>query len=89
MKSERETAVHKLKAKSLQRMLGRPTREHVNKMCGAIAAVYVEAKTSHDSFPLGSKFGLSAAILKKYNYISLQNTVTTGLSATENLATTW
>ena len=58
-------------------------------MCGAIAAVYVEAKTSHKSFPLGSKFGFSAAILNKDKYIALQNTVETGLSATENLETTW
>ena len=58
-------------------------------MCGAIAAVYAEAKTSHDSFPLGSKFGFSAAILKNYKYISLHNTVATGLAATSNLATTW
>ena len=70
-------------------MLGRPTREHVNKMRGAIAAVYAEAKTSHDSFPLGSKFGFSATILKKDKYISLHNTVATGIAATANLATTW
>ena len=70
-------------------MLGRPTREHANKMCGAIAAVYAEAKTSHNSFPLGSKFGFSAAVLKKDKYISLHNTVATSISATTNLATTW
>ena len=58
-------------------------------MCGAIAAVYAEAKTSHDSFPLGYKFGFSAAILKKGNYIDLHNTVATGLAATANLMTTW
>ena len=51
------TAVQKLEVNLLHQMLGRPTREHVNKMCGAIASVYAEAKTSHDSFPLGSKFG--------------------------------
>ena len=89
MTSARDTAVNKLKSKSLQQMLGRPTREHVNKMCGAIEAVYTEANTSHESSPLGSKFGLSAAILKKYKYISLHNTVATGLAATDNLATTW
>ena len=70
-------------------MLGRPTRKHVNKMRGAIAAVYTEAKTSHDIFPLVSKFGLSAAILKKDKYISLHITVATGIAATSNLATTW
>ena len=89
MTSAQDTAVQKLESKLLQRMLGRPTREHVNKMCGAIAPVYAEAKTSHKSFPLGSKFGLSAAILKKDKYISLRNTVATGIAATANLATTW
>ena len=70
-------------------MLGRPTREHVNKMRGAIAAVYAEAKTSHESSPLGSKFGFSTAILKKDKYIALHNTVVNGHSANEKLETTW
>ena len=73
----------------LQQMLGRPTREHVNKMRGKISTVYAEAKTSHDSFPLGSKLGLSAAILKKEKYIALHKTVATGITATANLAATW
>ena len=73
----------------MHKILGRPTREHVNKMRGAIATVYAEAKTSHESFPLGSKFGFSASILKKDKYIALQNTVATSLAATDNLATTW
>ena len=89
MTSSWDTAVQKLEAKILQRMLGRPTRKHVNKMCGAIPAVYAEANTSHDTFPLGSKFGFSAAILKKDKYIALHNTVSTGIAATSNLATTW
>ena len=70
-------------------MLGRPIHEHVNKMRGAIAAVHADAKTSQDSSPLGSKSGLSAAILKKDHYITLHNTVATGLATTANLATTW
>ena len=89
MTSARYAAVHKSEAKSLQQMLVRPTRKHVNKMWGAIAAVYAKAKTSHDSFPLGSIFGLSSAILKKDKYIALHNTVATGLASTANLATTW
>ena len=70
-------------------MVWRPTRKQVKKMRDAIAVVYAEAKTSHNSFPLGSKFGFSAAILKKYKYIALHNTVETGLAATANLVTTW
>ena len=89
MTSARDTAVQKLESKKLQRMLGRPTREHVKKMRGAITAVYVKAKTSHDSSPLKSKFGFSAAVLKEEKYIALHNTVATGLSNTDNLATTW
>ena len=89
MTLERETAMYKLEAKTLQRMLGRPTHEHVKKMHGEISVVYDEAKTSHDSFPLGSKFGFSAAILKKEKYIALHNTVATGIAATANLAITW
>ena len=89
MTSERDTAVLKLEENMLQQMLGRPTREKGNKMCGAIAAVYAEAKTSHNNFPLGSKFGFSAAILNKDKYIALHNTLETGIAATSNLATTW
>ena len=58
-------------------------------MCGAIAAFYAEAKTSHKSFPLGSKFGFFVAILNKAKYISFHKTVATGLYATDNLDTTW
>ena len=76
MTSTWDTDVQNLESKSMQRMLRRPTREQVNKIRGAIAAVYDEAKTSHESFPLGSKFGFSAAILKKDDYINLHNTVT-------------
>ena len=71
----KNTAVKKLEAKTLQWILGRPTREHVKKMRGAIAAVYVEAKTSHDSFLLGYKFGFSAAILRKDKYTAQHNTL--------------
>ena len=83
-----ETTVHKLEAKLLQQMFGIPIYDHVNKMRGAIAAVYAEANTSHDSFPLGSKFGFSADILKKDKYIALHNTVATGIATTAKLETT-
>ena len=89
MTSARDTAMQKLEAKMLQRMLGRPIREHLSNMRGAIPAVYAEANTSHETFPLGYKFGFSAALLKKDKYISLHNTVSTGIAATSNLATTW
>ena len=58
-------------------------------MRGAIVAVYAKAKTSCDSLPIGSKFGFSAAVLKKDKYIALHNTVATSLTASPNLATTW
>ena len=89
MTSAQDTTVQKLEAKTLQKFLGIPTREHVNKMCGAIVVVYAKEKNSHDSFPLGSKFGFSVAILKKDKYIALHNTVATGIAATSNLANTW
>ena len=88
MTSALDTSMQKLEAKMLQRMLGRPTRKHVNKMRGAILEVYAEANTCYGSFPLGSKFGFSAALLKKDKYIALHNTVSTGIAATSNLATT-
>ena len=63
--------------------------KQVNNMRGDISAVYAKAKTSHKSFPLGSKFGLSSAILKKDKYIVLHNTVATGIYAINNLETKW
>ena len=89
MTSAQDTAVQKLEAKTLQQIFGRPAHKHVKKMRGAIAAVYAKAKTSHESFPLGSKFVFSTAILKKEKYIALHNTVVTGIAATSNLATKW
>ena len=88
MTSAQDTSVQKLEAKMLQQMLGRPTRKHVNKMRGAILEVYAEANTCYGSVPLGSKFGFSAALLKKEKYIALHNTVSTGIAATSNLTTT-
>ena len=88
MMSARDTAVHKLESKKLQRMLVIPTHEHINNMRAAIAAVYAQAKTSHYSSPLRSKFRFSADILKKDKYISLHNTVSTGIDNTTNLGTT-
>ena len=61
----RDTAVHNMDLKLLQRMLGRPTREQVNKMCGVIAAVYAEAKTSHKSFPPWIKIRILRSHLKE------------------------
>ena len=87
--SERDMAVQKLESKLLQQMLERPMCEQVNKMRGVIAAVYAEAKTPHESFPLGSKFRFSTSILKKDKYIALHNMLATGISATNNLETTW
>ena len=88
MTSSQDTAVQKLKSNSFQQMLGRTTHEHINKMHSAIAAVYAEANTPHESFPLGSKFEFSVGILNKDKYIALRNTVVTGLVATANLADT-
>ena len=71
----KDAIASKLESKRLARVMGRPTRKAVNKTRGAIAAAYAEAKTSHPSFPLGSKFGFAAAVMLPDKYRARHNTI--------------
>ena len=87
--SAREQAIVALEGVRLPRMLGRPTLKTVNKMRKAIAAEYAKAKTTHPDFPLGEKFGFSAAVLKTHNYISKHNAHAANVPAAIGLGPAW
>jgi hypothetical protein len=65
--SARDTAIKTLEGRRLARIMGRPTMKHVNQTRNKIASEYAKARTSHPSFPQGSRFGFASAILKKEN----------------------
>ena len=87
--SAREQAIVALEGVRLPRMMGRPTLKIVNKLRKAIAAEYAKAKTTHPSFPMGEKFGFSAAILKDYTYISKHNAHAANVPAANGLGPAW
>ena len=69
----RELAVKALEGRVLTRMPGRPTMRGVNKTRNQITAEYAKAKTSHPSFPLGTRFGFAAAMMKTSRYIRVHD----------------
>ena len=82
----RELTVKALEGRVLTRMPGRPTMRAVNKTRNQITAEYAKAKTSHQSFPLGSRFGFAAAIMKTSRFIRIHdNQVAAGDELDPNL----
>jgi hypothetical protein len=69
----RETTLKALEGKKLKRCVGRPSYESVNETRREIAREYAKAKTTHIDFPLGNKFGYTAAILNPSDYIRIHN----------------
>ena len=86
--SARDTAIKTLEGRRLARIMGRPTMKHVNQTRNEIASEYAKAKTSHPSFPQGSRFGFASAILKKEKFRSLHNAVE-GVAEEDELAEVW
>ena len=75
MSGVREATISSLEGKRLTRHLGRPTTAAAKKTRGEIGAEYAAAKTTHEDFPLGSRFGFAAAVLKPYQFIDAFNSV--------------
>ena len=71
--NERTAAKNALSGVTLTRVLGRPTFKNVALTRKEIAAVYARTKTGHDAFPLGSRFGFAAAVMKTAKYRRLHN----------------
>ena len=69
MTSARDTAVHKFESKTLQRILGRPTRDHANKIClNIVVAVPREIYVFHFNF-LVSRCQGEALLLKMVQHL--------------------
>ena len=86
--SARDTAIKTLEGRRLAKMMGRPTMKNVNQTRNEIASEYAKAKTSHPSFPQGSRFGFASAILKKEKFRILHNAVE-GVEEEDELAKEW
>ena len=66
----REATISSLEGKRLTRVLGRPTIKSAKLIHKEIGAEYAKAKTTHNSFPLGTRFGFATAILTADTYIT-------------------
>ena len=75
----REATIKSLEGLTLTRVHGRPTFKGVAKTRRELEAHYARAKTSHTSFPMGTKFGFAAAVLKSNKYINLHNAATANI----------
>ena len=73
----------------MTRVCGRPTLKCVAKTRKEMSAYYARAKTSHTMFPMGSKFGFAAAVLKAQTYTSLHNSVAASILDAEELDKAW
>ena len=73
MSSAREATISTLEGKRLTRVLGRPTIKSVKLTRKEIGAEYAKAKTTHNDFPLGTRFGFAAAVLSTDLYIAAHN----------------
>ena len=73
MSSVREATLTSLEGKRLARVLSRPTIKSVKKTQKEIAAEYAKAKTMHETFPLGTRFGFAAANLSPSAHIAAHN----------------
>ena len=73
MSSVREATISTLEGKRLTRVLGRPTIKSVKLTRKEIGAEYAKAKTTHKAFPLGTRFGFAAAVLRTELYIAAHN----------------
>ena len=71
---------------ALSRKPGRPTLKRVSETRNEISAAYAKAKTSHDDFPMGERFGFAAAVMRPKKYIRLHNDV---CAAGSELAANW
>ena len=70
MSSVCEATLTALEGKRLTRVLVPPTIKSVKKTRKEIAAEYAKAKTTHEFFPFGTRFGFAAAILSSPAYIT-------------------
>ena len=85
----RESTLKSLQGSTLTRHHGRPAYESVAKTRKEVAQGYAKAKTSHSAFPMGTKLGMAAAVLKTRVYIDMHNTAVATIPEAEELDEAW
>ena len=85
----REATLKSLQGSTLTRHHGRPTYKNVETTRKEVAQAFAKAKTSHNGFPMGDKFGMAAAVLKNRKFINLHNTPAATIPDTEKLDKAW
>ena len=75
MSSVREAMISTLEGNRLRRVLGRSTIKSVKLTRKEICAEYAKANSTHEDFPLGTRFGFAAAVFGTEIYISAHNKV--------------
>ena len=73
----------------LTRNCGRPSMKGVNATRMEIAAEYATAKTTHDAFPLGHKFGFASAVIKTPKFIALHDAAAANIATVGELDPNW
>ena len=75
MSGMREATISALQGAQLSRHLGRPTHNAIKKARKELGIIYAAAKTTHEDFELGSRFGYAAAILTSRQFRTMFNEV--------------
>ena len=75
MSATTTAAMRSTEAVTLTKFPGRPTLRRVNITRDEISGQYAMFKTTHPDFPLGSRFGFAAAVMKQTTFIRLHNDV--------------
>ena len=73
----------------LTRNCGRPSMKGVKVTRMEIAAEYATAKTMHDAFPLGHKFGFASAVIKTAKFIALHDAAAVNIANVAALDPQW
>ena len=71
----REATISTLQSAQLSRHLGRPTFNAIKQARKELGMIYAAAKTTHEDFQLGDRFGYAAAILTSRQFRAMFNDV--------------
>ena len=85
----REQAMKAIQGQELTRHFGRPTFKSVSKTRDKVTSIYAAAKTSHPSFPYGSKFGFAPAVMKTSKFRDLHTKTIADIDAIDPLDEDW
>ena len=75
MSGIREATINALQGAQLSRHLGRPTRNAIKNTRKELGKIYAAAKTTHEDFLMGNRFGYAAAVLSSRQFITAFNSV--------------